>query len=69
MKVLVREKKKEYWQRFCEEYGEKDLWEIVKWIKDPWHLRGTMKKLVDIGGVELSSDEEKVTGLVKDHFG
>jgi len=30
MRTLVREKKKECWQSFCEENGEKDLWEIVK---------------------------------------
>jgi len=24
MRVLVREKKKECWQKFCEEHGEKD---------------------------------------------
>jgi len=35
MKPLVREKKKECWQKFCEEHGEKDPWEIVKWAKDP----------------------------------
>jgi len=41
----------------------------VKWAKDPWHLKGTMKKLVDVGGGELGTDKEKVMGLVKDHFG
>jgi len=40
----------------------------VKWAKDPWHLKGTMKKLVDVGGIELGTDEKKMTGLVKDHF-
>jgi len=28
-----------------------------------------MKKLIDVGGVELETDEEKVGGLVKDYFG
>jgi len=28
-----------------------------------------MKKLVDVGEIELGTDEEKVTELVKDHFG
>jgi len=28
-----------------------------------------MKKLINVGGIELGTDEEKVTGLVKDHFG
>ena len=35
MRMLVREKKKKYWQNFCEENGEKNPWEIVKWAKDP----------------------------------
>jgi len=30
MRALVREKKKECWQNFCEKHGEKDPWEIVK---------------------------------------
>jgi len=68
MRTLVREKKKECWQKFCKEHGKKDPWEIVKWAKDPWHLTGTMKKLVDVEGVELETDGEKVTRLVKDHF-
>jgi len=29
MRALVREKKKEYWQKFYQEHGDKDLWEIV----------------------------------------
>jgi len=28
-----------------------------------------MKKLVDVGGIELGSDEKKVMELVKDDFG
>jgi len=28
-----------------------------------------MKKLINVEGVELGTDEEKMTGLVKDHFG
>jgi len=35
IRTLVREKKKKCWQAFCEENREKDLWEIVKWAKDP----------------------------------
>jgi len=40
----------------------------MKWAKDPWRLKGTMKKLINVGEVEWSTDEEKVTELVKDHF-
>ena len=41
----------------------------MKWAKDPWHLKRTMKKLVDVKRVGLETDKEKVTELVKDHFG
>jgi len=67
--TLVREKKKECWQAFCEENGEKDPWEIVKWAKDPWHLKTTMGDLTDTTGVPLKTDSEKKNGLIRDHFG
>jgi len=69
MRKLVREKKKECSQAFCEENGEKDLWEIVKWAKDPWHLKATMGDLIDATGVPLKTDNEKKNGLIRDHFG
>ncbi|RPB27053.1 hypothetical protein L211DRAFT_846604 [Terfezia boudieri ATCC MYA-4762] len=68
LRALVRRKKKECWQKFCEENGEKDPWEVVKWAKDPWHIRGTMGKLVDEEGKECQGDEEKAASLVADHF-
>jgi len=69
MRTLVREMKKECWQGFCEENGEKDLWEIVKWAKDPWHLKATMGDLTDTVGVPLKMDNEKKNGQIRDHFG
>jgi len=69
MRTLVREKKNECWQTFCEENGEKDPWEIVKWAKDPWHLKATMGDLTDTMGVPLKTDNEKKNGLIRDHFG
>jgi len=65
----VREKKKECWQAFCEENGDKDPWEIVKWAKDLWHLKATMGDLTDIAGISLKTDNEKKNGLIRDHFG
>jgi len=69
MRTLVREKKKECWQAFCKENGEKDPWEIVKWAKGPWHLKATMGDLTDTTGVTLKTDNEKKNGLIRDHFG
>jgi len=42
---MVREKKTKCWQNFCKENKEKDPWEITKWAKDPWRLKGSMGKL------------------------
>jgi len=69
MRTLVRTKKKECWQAFCEDNEEKDPWEIVKWAKDPWHLIATMGDLTDTAGVPLKMDCEKKKGLIRDHFG
>jgi len=65
----VREKKNECWQTFCEENGEKDPWEIVRWAKDPWHLKATIGDLTDVAEVPLKTDSEKLNGLIRDHFG
>jgi len=69
MRTLVREKKKECWQAFCEEKGEKDPWEIIKWAKDLWHLKATMGDLTYTIGVPLKMDNEKKNSLIRDHFG
>jgi len=68
MGMLLREKKKECWQTFCEENGEKDPWEIVKWAKNSWHLKATIGDLTDMAGVPLKTDNEKKTSLIRDHF-
>lgn len=67
-RAMIREKKKDSWQNFCEENGVKNPWEIVKWAKDPWHLKGVMGKLVVEEERECRSDGEKVAGLLADHF-
>ena len=69
MRRMVREKKKECWHSFCEENGDKDPWEIVKWAKDPWHLKASMGDLTDVNGVNLNTTKAKVEGIVRDHFG
>lgn len=35
IRLMVMEKKKEYWKKFCKENEEKDPWEVVKLAKDP----------------------------------
>ena len=69
MRSMVREKKKECWDSFCEENGDKDSWEIVKWAKDPWHLRASMGDLTDINRVNIDTTVAKVKGIVRDYLG
>ena len=66
---MIGEKKQKCWQKFCEEHGHRDPWEIVRWAKDPWRLRTKMKRLRTKEGKELISEQEKVQGLVEDLFG
>src|SRR6266576_5844199 len=69
MGYLVKEKKEKCWRRFCEEHGEKDPWEVIRWAKDPLRIKEKMKRLYNREGEELLSDEEKVRGLIGDIFG
>jgi len=66
---LVKEKKMKCWQKFCKENEEKNPWEITKWAKDPWRLKGLMGKLTNQDRMELSTEKSKVQGLVKNNFG
>ncbi|RPB20139.1 hypothetical protein L211DRAFT_852542 [Terfezia boudieri ATCC MYA-4762] len=68
LRGMIRQKKRECWQAFCEEKGAKDPWDIVKWAKDPWHLRQHMKGLADAEGRPLLDDNDKAKGLIRDHF-
>ena len=36
LKHMIGQKKQKCWQKFCEEHGHRDPWEIVRWAKDPW---------------------------------
>ena len=69
MKRMVAEKKEKCWRTLYEEHGHKDPWEIVRWAKDPWRLKTRMRNLKDREGRVLSSEKEKVEGLVRDLFG
>ena len=69
MKALVKKKKETCWQRFCEESGEKNPWEVVRWARDPFCLGERMGVLKDSGGTLLGSNQEKVDGFVRDILG
>ena len=40
MRKLVRKKKRTYWERFLEEHGKKDPWNIVHMAKNPLGSKG-----------------------------
>jgi len=69
LRMRVREKNKVGWPAFCEERGEKDPWEIVKWAKDPWHLKAIMGDLTDTAVVPLKTGNEKKNGLKETTWG
>ena len=68
MKKLVEEKREKCWRTFCEEHGQRDPWEIVRWAKEPWRLKTRMRNLRDVEGRTLETDEDKSEGLVRDLF-
>lgn len=69
LKHMIGEKKQKCWQKFCEEQGHRNSWEIVRWLKDPWRLKTRMRGLKTNEGKEILSEQEKVEGLVNDLFG
>ena len=56
------------WRKFCEESGEKNPWEVVRWARDPVRLGERMGVLRDAEGTLLGSNQEKVDGFVRDIF-
>ena len=69
MKALIRRKKEACWRKFCEESGDKNPWEVVRWARDPFRLGKRMGVLRDAAGTQLASNQEKVDGFVCDIFG
>lgn len=43
-----------------------DPWEIIKWAKDPWSLKGTMQNLTDVDWNILGKGEDKVARLMSE---
>ena len=69
LRNLIRNGKRKCWEDFCTESGEKSPWEVVRWAKDPWRLKGRMGRLRGADGTWLESEGEKLDGLVRDLFG
>lgn len=47
---------------------EMDPWEIIKWAKDPWSLKGTMQNLTDVDWNILGKGEDKVARLMSEDW-
>ena len=58
MKVLIRQKKEACWCKFCEEFGDKNPWEVVRWARDPFRLGEQMGVLKDVEGTHLACNQE-----------
>ena len=62
------QEKRECWQRYAEEQSWDDMWKLVKFTKDPWRTKETMKDLKDDDGVKCESDNDKLQALVNRNF-
>ena len=69
MKALIRRKREACWRKFCEESGDKNPWEVVRWARDPFRLWERMGVLRDAEGTHLASNQQKVDRFIRDIFG
>ena len=69
LRNLIQDRKRKCWEDFCTESGEKSLWEVVRWARDPCWLKERMGRLRGADGAWLESAGEKVDALVRDLFG
>ena len=63
---MIREKKRNCWQKFLKENGPKDPWEIVRQAKNPWGSKSRMKTLKDLEG-KVVEEEDRAETLEKAH--
>ena len=66
--MIVRDKNQECWKEFCKDTRQKDAWEVVRWVKDPWRIKAVMKPLWDTDNNPLNTDKERAEGLIRDCF-
>ena len=67
MKRMIREKKRACWQRFLNENGSKDPWEVIRMAKNPWGRKERMKVLKTLEGEEIP-EVEQGAAMEKAHF-
>ena len=57
LKRLIQKKKRECWQRYAEEQSWDDVWKLIKFAKDPWRTKETMKSLVDDNNTPCNTED------------
>ena len=57
LKKLIRRKKRECWGKFLQENGRKDPWEVVRIVKDPFHIKTRLHSIKD-GDQVLTSQQD-----------
>ena len=67
LKWMIREKKRNCWQKLLKEDGTKDPWEVVRLAKNPWGSKSRMKTLKDLEG-KVIEEKERAVALEKAHF-
>ena len=67
LKWMIREKKRNCWQKFLKEHRKKDPWEVVGQAKNPWESKSRMKTLKDLDG-KVIEQEDRAEALEKAHF-
>ena len=67
LKWMIREKKRNCWQKFLKEHGTKDPWEVVRLAKNPWGSKSRMKTLKDQEG-NVIEEENRAEALEKARF-
>ena len=64
---MIRQKKRNCWQKFLKEHGTKDPWEVVRLAKNPWGSKSRMKTLKDLDG-KVIEEKDRAEALEKVHF-
>ena len=67
LKWLIREKKRNCWQKYLKDYGTKDPWEVVRLAKNPWGSKTRMRTLKDLEGKVIEA-EDRAEALEKAYF-
>lgn len=60
MKMLIKRMKRECWDKFLIDSNNRDPWEVVAIVKDPFGIRETIGSLEDDDGNLLETQQEKV---------